>query len=106
MDDVSIDRYVRLTKLAKALAQSEELAFGDALAVIHTVEQADAMEQALGSVDRSKREALAREANTLAMQDLALIPVHHQVVSWAMRANLAYVARTDEFTFAHHFTPR
>jgi peptide/nickel transport system substrate-binding protein len=64
------------------------------------------MEQALGSVDRSKREALAREANTLAMQDLALIPVHHQVVSWAMRANLAYIARTDEFTFAHHFTPR
>jgi len=42
MDDVSIERYVRLTKLAKALAQSEELAFGDALAVIHTVEQADA----------------------------------------------------------------
>lgn len=64
------------------------------------------MEQALGSVDRSKREALAREANTLAMQDLAFIPLHHQVVSWAMRANLAYVPRTDEFTFAHHFTPR
>jgi peptide/nickel transport system substrate-binding protein len=64
------------------------------------------MEQALGSVDRSKREALAREGNTLAMQDLAFIPLHHQVVSWAMRANLAYVPRTDEFTFAHHFTPR
>lgn len=64
------------------------------------------MEQALASVDRAKREALAREANTLAMQDLAFIPVHHQVVSWAMRANLAYTPRTDEFTFAHHFTPR
>jgi peptide/nickel transport system substrate-binding protein len=64
------------------------------------------MEQALGSVDRAKREALAREANTLAMQDLAFIPLHHQVVSWAMRANLAYAPRTDEFTFAHHFTPR
>ncbi len=64
------------------------------------------MEQALGSVDRNKREGLAREANTLAMQDLAFIPLHHQVVSWAMRANLAYVPRTDEFTFAHHFTPR
>jgi len=64
------------------------------------------MEQALGSVDRAKREALAREAGTLAMQDLAFIPLHHQVVSWAMRANLAHVPRTDEFTFAHHFTPR
>ena len=64
------------------------------------------MEQALGTVDRAKREALAREAGTLAMQDLAFIPLHHQVVSWAMRANLAYTPRTDEFTFAHHFTPR
>jgi len=64
------------------------------------------MEQSLASVDRTRREALAREANTLAMHDLAFIPVHHQVVSWAMRANLAYAARTDEFTFAHHFTPR
>ena len=64
------------------------------------------MEQALGTVDRAKRETLAREAGTLAMQDLAFIPLHHQVVSWAMRANLNYVPRTDEFTFAHHFTPR
>jgi len=64
------------------------------------------MEQALASVDRNKRETLAREANTLAMNDLAFIPLHHQVVSWAMRAGLNYTPRTDEFTFAHHFTPR
>lgn len=64
------------------------------------------MEQALGSVDRAKRETLAREANTLAMNDLAVIPLYHQVVSWAMRTGLAYVPRTDEFTLAQHFTPR
>jgi len=64
------------------------------------------MEQALGSTDRGRREALAREANTLAMNDFAVIPLHHQIVSWAMRAGLAYTPRTDEFTFAHHFTPR
>jgi peptide/nickel transport system substrate-binding protein len=64
------------------------------------------MEQAQCTVDRTIPEALAREAGTLAMQDLAFIPLHHQVVSWAMRANLAYTPRTDEFTFAHHFTPR
>ena len=69
--------------------------------------QVDAlMTQALASVERDKREALAREANTLAMQDLALIPLHHQVVSWAMRAGLTYTPRTDEFTLAQHFTPR
>jgi hypothetical protein len=48
----------------------------------------------------------ARKPGTLAMQDLAFIPLHHQVVSWAIRANLDYVPRTCEFTFAHHFTPR
>lgn len=64
------------------------------------------MEQALGSVDRGRRESLAREANTLAMREHAVIPLHHQVVSWAMRADLAYPPRTDEFTFAHHFAPR
>ena len=64
------------------------------------------MEQALASVDRPKREALASTANTLAMNDLAFIPLHHQIVSWGMRAGLSYTPRTDEFTFAHHFTPR
>jgi peptide/nickel transport system substrate-binding protein len=29
--------------------------------------------------------------------------LHHQLVSWAMRRNLSYTPRTDEFTFAHHF---
>jgi len=64
------------------------------------------VEQALGTVDRSKREALAREAGALAMREVALIPLHHQIVSWAMRKNLAYTPRTDEFTFAHHFKPQ
>jgi len=64
------------------------------------------MEQALANVDRAKREALAREAGTLAMRELAFIPLHHQIVSWGMRTGLSYTPRTDEFTFAHHFTPR
>ncbi len=64
------------------------------------------MAQALASVDHEKREALAREANTLAMHDIAFIPLHHQVVSWAMRAGLDYTPRTDEFTFAHHFSAK
>ena len=36
------------------------------------------------------------------MKELGVIPVHHQIASWAIRANLNYVARTDEYTFAHH----
>ena len=63
------------------------------------------VEQALASVDAKKRETLAQAAGAVAMQDIALIPLHHQIVSWAMRKNLRYTPRTDEFTFAHHFKP-
>jgi len=59
--------------------------------------------QALASVDEKKREAFAREASALAAEDLALIPLYHQVVTWAMKKNISYTPRTDEFTFAHHF---
>jgi len=64
------------------------------------------IERALATVDDKKREALAQEAMTLAVKDNAVIPLHHQLVSWAMKKPLAYAARTDEFTFAHHVRPR
>ncbi len=61
------------------------------------------VEQALATTDEKKREALAREASALAANDVALVPLYHQVVTWAMKKNIGYTARTDEFTFAHHF---
>ena len=64
------------------------------------------VEQSLGTVDPAKREALARGASALAAREIAFIPLHYQVVTWAMKSSLSYTARTDEFTFAHHFTPR
>ncbi len=62
--------------------------------------------QSLGTVDPAKRETLARSASALAAREVAFIPLHYQVVTWAMRNNLSYAARTDEFTFAHHFKPK
>jgi peptide/nickel transport system substrate-binding protein len=59
--------------------------------------------QALGAVDPAKREVVARDAMGIAMRDYAVIPVHHQIASWAMKKSLAYTPRTDEFTFAHQF---
>ena len=64
------------------------------------------VERSLGTVEPAKREALAREAAALAASDTAFIPLHYQVAVWAMKSNLSYAARTDEFTFAHHFKPR
>jgi peptide/nickel transport system substrate-binding protein len=62
--------------------------------------------RSLGTVDPAKREALARSASAFAAREVAFIPLHYQVVTWAMRKGITYPARTDEFTFAHHFKPR
>ncbi len=62
--------------------------------------------QSLASVDAKAREAIAHEAAAVALSNVSLIPLHHQIVSWAMRSDIAYVPRTDEFTFAHLFKPR
>jgi len=59
--------------------------------------------RALASVDANTREALARDAAQLVMQDNAIIPMHHQVASWAMRKGIQTTPRVDEFTFAHQF---
>jgi peptide/nickel transport system substrate-binding protein len=62
--------------------------------------------QSLAAVDLAKRESLARAASAYSARELPFIPLHYQVVTWAMKSNLTYAARTDEFTFAHHFKPR
>ncbi|HEY6720753.1 MAG TPA: ABC transporter substrate-binding protein [Burkholderiales bacterium] len=59
------------------------------------------LERGFASVDERRREELAREAMRLAMRDYAVIPLHHQVATWALRRGLAYAGRTDEFTLAH-----
>jgi peptide/nickel transport system substrate-binding protein len=61
------------------------------------------IEQSLGTVDPAKREIAARAASAFAARDVAFIPLHYQVVTWAMKQSLDYVARTDEFTLAHYF---
>ena len=64
------------------------------------------IERSLGTVDAKKRERIARQASALAAREVAFIPLHYQIVTWAMKDNLSYIARTDEFTFAHYFKPR
>jgi peptide/nickel transport system substrate-binding protein len=64
------------------------------------------LERGFATVDEKRREELAREAMRTAMRDCAVIPLHHQVTTWAMKKSLAYSPRTDEFTFAHHVRAR
>ncbi len=63
------------------------------------------IQSSLSSVDEAKRADFAKKAAALALKDYALIPLHHQYASWALRKGIKYAARTDEFTFAHQFKP-
>ena len=64
------------------------------------------IEQDFATLDDNKREALARAAATLALKDVPVILLHHQLASWAMKKDIAYTPRTDEYTFARDFRPR
>jgi peptide/nickel transport system substrate-binding protein len=61
------------------------------------------IDRSLTTVDEKKRELAAREASVYAAREVAFIPLHYQVVTWAMRRSLDYTPRTDEFTFAFDF---
>ena len=57
-------------------------------------------EEALRTVDDTKRQALLAEATEMAINDVAIIPSHFQVNTWATRKGLKYIPRTDEYTTA------
>jgi peptide/nickel transport system substrate-binding protein len=58
------------------------------------------IDQALGTIDDSRRAALLAEASRTAMADHGLLPLHFEMTTWAMRRTLDYVARADQFTQA------
>jgi peptide/nickel transport system substrate-binding protein len=62
--------------------------------------------QGFATLEEGKREELARTAATLALKDVPVVPLHHQLATWAMKKGIAYSPRTDEYTFAHHFRPQ
>jgi peptide/nickel transport system substrate-binding protein len=63
------------------------------------------IEQALATVDDAQREKLLRDAQQLAFEDQAVVPLHYQVNVWAARKGYRYVPRTDERTHAHAVLP-
>jgi peptide/nickel transport system substrate-binding protein len=68
--------------------------------------EADAlMDKMMLTMQNSERENLMAAATRLVMNDVALIPLHHQVIIWATRREVAYPGRADERTYAFEFTP-
>ena len=65
-----------------------------------------ALEEGLRTVDDKKRLALFQDAVKIAVDDAALVPIHHQVTTWAAKRTIDYIGRTDERTYAHAFFPK
>ncbi len=63
------------------------------------------IEAALGEMDDEKREKILQDAQRMAMEDVALIPLHIQTNIWAMRRGVAHTARADELTRAQDVRP-
>ncbi|MEK9905859.1 MAG: ABC transporter substrate-binding protein, partial [Rhodospirillales bacterium] len=58
------------------------------------------IEEALRTVDDAKRQDLLAKATEMAIENVAIIPTHFQVNTWAAKKGLKYIARTDEYTLA------
>jgi len=61
--------------------------------------------KALTTLDDKAREALMQQAMSMAMTDVAVVPLHIQKSVWAMRRGLTYEARADEETRAMSLRP-
>jgi peptide/nickel transport system substrate-binding protein len=57
-------------------------------------------EEATRTLDDAAREKLMQQAMRMAMEDVAIIPLHTQKNVWATRRGLTYEPRVDEQTLA------
>ena len=79
----------------------KDAGFGSSNRGRHSDPETDAMiEMALSTVDDAKRRDLLAQATERAIDNVAIIPTHFQVNTWAAKKGLSYIARTDEYTLA------
>ena len=62
--------------------------------------------KAMATIEDKERESLLQRAATMALKDIGLVPLHHQINTWATRKGVAYTPRTDEYTLAQEFQPK
>jgi peptide/nickel transport system substrate-binding protein len=65
----------------------------------------DLVKKALTTIDDKAREKLLQEASKLAMEDVALIPLHFELTPWAFRKTIGYEPRVDQYTLAYEVKP-
>jgi len=85
---------------------SREKGFGASNRGRYSNKELDAvLEKALATVDDEKREKLLQDATRMAMEDVAIIPLHIQKNVWATRRGYTHTARADELTRAMDVAP-
>jgi len=63
------------------------------------------IDEAMVTVDTTKRAALLAQASKRSIDEMAAVPLHSEKAVWAMKKSLSYEARADEFTSATNITP-
>jgi peptide/nickel transport system substrate-binding protein len=64
------------------------------------------LDKALATLDDKAREKQIQDAVGIAMTELGIIPIHHQINTWATKKGIAYTPRIDEYTLAFQFRPQ
>jgi peptide/nickel transport system substrate-binding protein len=64
------------------------------------------LSKAMATIEDKQRETLLQEAAVLSMKDIGLVPIHHQINTWATKKGVVYTPRTDEYTLAQEFQPQ
>jgi peptide/nickel transport system substrate-binding protein len=63
------------------------------------------LEKALVTVNTKEHEKLLIKATEIAIENYGIIPLHHQMNTWAMRKGLTYEARVNGYTLAQFVYP-
>ncbi|MGG5891007.1 ABC transporter substrate-binding protein [Falsiroseomonas sp. HC035] len=63
------------------------------------------VERGLATLDDEQRRQIFIRATEIAMRDVGLVPMHHQVNLWGVKAGLQHTARADEWTLATSVRP-
>jgi peptide/nickel transport system substrate-binding protein len=63
------------------------------------------LDRAMVTVQAPAREKLLQDATRAAMEDVGIVPLHHQATVWAMKRAVTYAGRADERTHAMAFRP-
>ena len=61
--------------------------------------------RAMATIDDAERDRMLQEAETMVLDDFGIIPLHYEQTVWAMKPELDYEPRVDQYTMAREVKP-